>query len=89
MPKNKRLADAYRFPGFTPLLILKGIFGDQKARVIQLTRMKKKQSVQAVVFHRQVFTIAKNDEYETFPVATPESIWILKSVASSVGGATW
>ena len=89
MPKNKRLVDAYRFPGFTPLLILKGIFGDQKARVIKLTRTKKKQCVPVVVFHRQVFTIAKNDEYETFPVATPESIWILKSVASSVGGATW
>jgi len=89
MPKIKRLADAYRFPGFTPLQILKGIFGDQKARVIKLTRTKKKQCVPAVIFHRQVFTIAKNDECETFPVATPESTWILKSVASSVGGATW
>ena len=89
MSKIKRLTDAYRFPGFTPLQILKGIYGDQKARVIKLTRMKKKPSVQVVAFHRQVFTIAKNDECETFPVATPESTWILKSVESSVGGATW
>jgi hypothetical protein len=89
MPKIKRLADAYRFPGFTPSLILKGIFGDQKARVIELTRLKKKQSVRRVAFHRQAFMTTESDECVICRVATPECIWILKSVASSVGGVTW
>lgn len=89
MPKIKRLADAYRFPGFTPSLILKGIFGDQKARVIQLTRKKKKQSVLAAIFHRQVFMIAKFDECVTSPVVTSECISISKSAALNVGGAAW
>jgi len=89
MSKIKRLADSYRFPGFTPSVTVIGVFGDQTARVIQLTRNKKKQSVLAAAFHRQAFMIAKSDECETSRVAASESTWILKSVVSSVGGAAW
>jgi hypothetical protein len=41
MSKPKRLTDAYRFPGFSALQQVKGIFGDSKARVIILKRSKK------------------------------------------------
>ena len=40
--KPKRLADAYRFPGFRPLSKLRGVFGDRKARVVTLVRRSKK-----------------------------------------------
>jgi hypothetical protein len=40
--KPKRLADAYRFPGFQPRAMLRGVFGDRKARVITLVRRSKK-----------------------------------------------
>ena len=33
--KRKRLLDTYRFPGFRPEDVLKGVFGDPKARVIK------------------------------------------------------
>lgn len=89
MAKHKRLTDAYRVKGFIPSQIVKGIFGDAKARVITFTRVKKKQAVQYVVTPRPVFMIAKCDESGTSLVATPECIWILKSDESSVGGATW
>jgi hypothetical protein len=41
MNRKRRLSDAYRFPGFTPFQIVKGIFGDPKARIIILKRRKK------------------------------------------------
>lgn len=39
---KKTLYDAYRFPGFTPVGELKGVFGDRYARVIRLNRRSKK-----------------------------------------------
>ena len=43
-PKTKTLYDAYRFPGFTPVRELRGVFGDRFARVIRLNRRSKKRS---------------------------------------------
>lgn len=42
MKKNKKLLDEYRFPGFRPLAVVKGKFGDNKARIVQLARHQKK-----------------------------------------------
>jgi hypothetical protein len=42
MPKLKRLQDVYRFPGFTPLATVRGIFGDPMAVVVTLRRRRKK-----------------------------------------------
>jgi len=42
MPKKLKLQDAYRFPGFRPASTLNGVFGDQKARVVILSRRSKK-----------------------------------------------
>ena len=41
--KNREaLLDEYRFPGFCPRAEIQGIFGDPRARVIQLKRTQKK-----------------------------------------------
>ena len=40
----KLLQDLYRFPGFVPLPIVHGIFGDPVAVVITLQRRRKKRS---------------------------------------------
>ena len=45
MKTYKRLYDAYRFPGFIPRVMLKGLFGDSHARIIQLQRREEKRSV--------------------------------------------
>jgi len=89
MPKYKRLTDSYRFAGFTPSQIVKGIFGDPRARVITYTRLKKKPVVRFVTTFRQAFMIVKCDAYVTCPVATLGSIWIWKSDASSARGVRW
>jgi hypothetical protein len=41
MRKHKRLSDGYRFSGFTPSETVKGVFGDPKARIVQLKRRQK------------------------------------------------
>jgi hypothetical protein len=45
---RKTLYDAYRFPGFTPVRELRGVFGDRFARVIRLNRRSKKRSAAPV-----------------------------------------
>jgi len=48
MRKYKRLWDVYRFPGFNPGSIVKGLFGDPQALVIKLRRRGKKRFVVCV-----------------------------------------
>ena len=40
--RKRRLADAYAFPGFRPLAMVRGVFGNPKARIITLLRRSKK-----------------------------------------------
>ena len=40
--RQRRLWDAYAFPGFRPEGTVRGIFGDHKARIIKLIRRSKK-----------------------------------------------
>lgn len=42
MGKKRRLLDEYRFPGYRPKADIRGVFGDPKARVIWLERIRKK-----------------------------------------------
>jgi hypothetical protein len=42
MRKNRRLHDAYRFPGFRPEPTVRGLFGDPKACLVRLVRRGKK-----------------------------------------------
>ena len=46
--KRKRLLDAFQFPGFRPLKLVRGVFGDPWARVITLVRRSKKPSARNV-----------------------------------------
>lgn len=87
MSKQKRLTDAYRFPGFTPLQTVKGVFGDPKARIVQLKRRQKKQSVQSAASRRGAFTTAKCAVRAISPVAIGVCIWTWRCDASGVGGA--
>ena len=45
MKKRKQLTDSYRFSGYEPQKEITGRFGDPKAIIICLNRIKKKQSV--------------------------------------------
>lgn len=87
MGKNKRLADAYRFPGFVPQHIVVGIFGDPKARVITLNRMEKKHVVPNAAKGIEVFMTARFAGSETFHAVTQGSIWIWRFVAFHAGDA--
>ena len=48
MANFKQLRDLYRFPGFVPLDRVRGIFGDHKAVVISLRRVRKKRPAASV-----------------------------------------
>lgn len=89
MSKNKRLTDSYRVEGFTPSQIVKGIFGDPRARVITFTRLKKKPVVPFVTTLRQAFMIGRCDASVTCPVVTLGSTWTWKSDASTARGVRW
>lgn len=79
MKKVKRLLDAYRFPGFRPLANLKGKFGDNKARIIQLARLEKKLSVVVAEQFPKAFMTGKKSWSETYLAETPEFIYRWKS----------
>jgi len=60
MPKSLRgpeLRDAYRFAGFVPAAIVRGVFGDPQVRVLTLRRRQKKQPVEFVAVGTAAFTI--------------------------------
>ena len=85
MKKTKRLLDEYRFPGFRPEPIVKGKFGDHKARVIQLVRRQKKLFAEFAERFIEVSMIKKSELSGICPVATPEFIWNSRCDVLSVG----
>lgn len=87
MRKKRRLRDEYRFPGFRPRAEIKGIFGDQKARVIRLARVQKKQYAESVGASTEATTTRKYAGYETCPVGMYESIWRWRFDVFFVGSA--
>lgn len=82
-----RLPDTYRFPGFRPDALVRGIFGDPKARVVALRRRQKKRSVAFAVNRAEVSMIASFGGSATSLVATPACSWKWKSDASIAVGA--
>lgn len=84
MRKIKRLLDEYRFPGFRPQAKLKGIFGDNRARIITLLRSQKKLYAVTVGQLTRVFMTEKLDESGTCLAVMPGFIWRLKYVESIV-----
>lgn len=81
-----RLPDTYRFPGFRPAVIVRGIFGDPKARIVTLQRRRKKRPAASAVNPSAPITTASRGASATCLVAIPVSIWRSKFAASSAAG---
>jgi hypothetical protein len=76
MPKSRQhrqLRDAYRFPGFVPMQIVHGVFGNPLARVVDLCRRQKKQPAEFVAHGIGVIMITSFSWCVTCPVANCES----------------
>lgn len=84
MNKTKKLLDEYRFPGFRPLAVVKGKFGDNKARVIKLARCQKKRFAACAARFIRVSMTEKSDWSGISLVAMPGSILKSKRGESTV-----
>ena len=82
-----RLPDTYRFPGFRPEAIVRGIFGDPKARIVLLRRRRKKRPAAPVANPFGAFTIARSAGSATCPVATRACTWRSRFDACNARGA--
>jgi len=82
-----KLEDAYRFPGFRPLPIVKGVFGDSHARVITLTRREKKRTAALAAWPIEGTTIASDGACGIIPAVGSASTWIWRCAASIAGAA--
>lgn len=87
MGKKKSLRDEYRFPGYSPLGRIKGIFGEPGARVITLKRIKKKRSAVIAEQFVGLITIHRNDGFEIYPAVARGYIWNWKYGELSARGA--
>lgn len=82
-----RLPDAYRFPGFHPEAVVRGIFGDPKARIVSLRRRRKKRPVAPVANPLEASATAKLGASATCRAATHASISISRFAACTVAAA--
>jgi len=87
MRKKLQLRDAYRFPGFRPSAAVHGVFGDQKARVITLTRRGKKRSAATAARFITSGMTAKPSAHAICPAATREYTLKQKYGEYSAGSA--
>jgi hypothetical protein len=85
MKRKRRLSDEYAFAGFRPLLVVNGIFGDPKARIITLVRRSKKRCATAVM-HKLVGTTNLLNACGLYRVVTSAFIW--KSKCDEFGVAS-
>ena len=83
-----RLPDTYRFPGFCPKAIVRGIFGDPLARIVTLRRRRKKRSVAFAVNPNEASMIESFVESVTSPAAIRASSWKSRFDAWTVAGVT-
>jgi hypothetical protein len=85
--KVRRLADAYKFPGFRTLQTVHGIFGDPHARLIRLVRRGKKRSAVPAERFTSAGTTAGNVEREICRVGVTAFTWSWKCDGSIAGTA--
>jgi hypothetical protein len=88
MQKPLRLPDAYRFPGFRPEPIVRGFFGDPKARIVSLRRRQKKRPVAPVANPFEAVTTESRGKRAICPAATPASTWSSRFDGFTAIGAT-
>ena len=82
--RQRRLWDAYTFPGFRPQPTVRGVFGDPKARVITLVRRSKKRSAAAALEFIPGGTTGARDAFAISRVATRAFTWKSKYGVCSV-----
>ena len=88
MGKNRRLEDAYRFPGFVPHAMVKGKFSDSTAVVLLLRRRSKKRLHAGVAGQcTRVFMTGRNASSGIIPAAVGEYSLRWKSAGFSAGSA--
>jgi hypothetical protein len=75
MEKKRSLLDEYRFPGFRPKHIIKGIFGDPKARIIELERRQKKRRAAAAGLYIAAITTRRFVVSATFLARIHAFFW--------------
>jgi len=85
MEKQRRLLDEYRFPGYRPKARIRGVFGDPRARVIELKRIQKKRYGAAAERFIGVITTRSCGRYGIFPVGILGSIWRWRCGGFNVG----
>jgi hypothetical protein len=86
MRKPMRLLDTYRFPGFRPAATVRGIFGDPKARIVSLRRLRKNRSVVPVAQRSAPSPTASGVASATCRVATRARSWKSRSEAWTATG---
>jgi hypothetical protein len=74
MANFKLLHDLYRFPGFVPQPLIRGIFGEPMAVVISLKRCRKKLSAASAAKLTSAITTSGVAAFAISPVATSASI---------------
>ena len=84
MKKINKLLDVYAFPGFRPQSALKGIFGDNKARIITLVRLQKKLCADVAVRLIRASMTVRLEESGIYPAVISESTWKWKYDGSTV-----
>jgi hypothetical protein len=87
MRKPLRLPDAYRFPGFRPEPIVRGCFGDPKARIVSLRRRQKKRRAAAVASPFEAVTTESCVRHAICRAATPAFTWNSKFDGCTAAGA--
>lgn len=85
--RKRRLTDAYAFPGFRPKTLVRGVFGDPKARIVTLVRRSKKRSAVSVDGRSGAGMIDGRAKFAICPAATRAFIWSLKSGAWTAAAA--
>jgi hypothetical protein len=75
MARARRLLDEYRFPGFQPKADIRGVFGDSKARIIQLQRSQKKRYAAVAEQVIGVITTRRQEGYGIYPAGMRGYIW--------------
>jgi hypothetical protein len=73
--RERKLRDAYRFPGFVPAATVRGVFGKPQVRVLLLHRRQKKRSAAFVAVSTEAITIRTCVWSATCPVASTTFTW--------------
>src|SRR5215469_3377125 len=73
--RTRRLGDTYAFEGLRPSPIVRGVFGDPKARVISLVRRSKKRCVAAAGKCIEFGTTAESARFEICHAAIRGCTW--------------